>query len=681
MSAPALFQAAQGIGSINADNLNSVQQTCDNFAQLRAFIGTQGMQVCARGQSAPNDGSGGIFYWNSTSIAADNNSTIINPTGGAFMGRWVFLTLTALPLPFTTFKTVAELEAAFISTTTSFIEVAGYYTLGDGGGGTYLRSGATVPAPGLIQSADGAGWQLQAPRFQISVKQLGAKVDGVTNDQVAAQAACDLIGLLGGGTVLLAPGTMKIVVPLRTTSPSSTHFYDGMPIVLNYPDISIIGEGQNTSFIYLRSYGDLPMDANWQVVDGLVWRGPGIFVRGSVSSSTPWPIGELSGFQIYQDGNGNTGNRSFPANVTTGDGWDITNKGLWFEQDYYSDPWNVNHVTIHDLRGELIYGGTILGPGVPLGQLSYNNLYNTNADAFSFSSSAFVQYNNINNCYTSAVENGQENAITTRIENNYITNCPYQPISIIGNSATSGDFRLNYNTFINCGSIFLRNIPKYECADNFIQDYPGISGGAFFNFSAGTGCANGVIRNNRFICDTVSMIGSLFLFNAGDTNIVVRDNIASLTPNAISNSFTFNGIINNTGTPANYASILFSDNQWNATFGGTQNASPIPLLLTTTAATIVADRRPAWCEPHQVNVNISVLNASTNVTITWKYTDIAGNVQTLSILPLTSLAVGVYSYRAMAYVGNLTYDMTVNVTAGTANNVTASASIIEKALH
>ena len=88
MTAPALNVYQSGVTVLTADGLNTFQQTCDNFAQLRAFVGTYGVVVFARGQTTPNDGYQGVFYWNaSLSGQADDNNTIIIPSG-VTLGGW-----------------------------------------------------------------------------------------------------------------------------------------------------------------------------------------------------------------------------------------------------------------------------------------------------------------------------------------------------------------------------------------------------------------------------------------------------------------------------------------------------------------------------------------------------------------------------------------------------------------
>jgi hypothetical protein len=87
MAAPQLTQYVQGQGVISGDQANTFEQTCDNVSQMRALVGTTGMQIYTRGYSSPNDGGQGPFYWNATSTASDDGQNTIVPTG-AGSGAW-----------------------------------------------------------------------------------------------------------------------------------------------------------------------------------------------------------------------------------------------------------------------------------------------------------------------------------------------------------------------------------------------------------------------------------------------------------------------------------------------------------------------------------------------------------------------------------------------------------------
>lgn len=87
--------------------------------------------------------------------------------------------------------------------------VLGYYAAGDGGGGAYYYdSSDTTSADNggtIIVAGDGARWKL-ANVLHLSVKQFGAKGDGVTNDTAAFIAAANAVDALGGGRVWIPPG-------------------------------------------------------------------------------------------------------------------------------------------------------------------------------------------------------------------------------------------------------------------------------------------------------------------------------------------------------------------------------------------------------------------------------------------------------------------------------------------
>jgi hypothetical protein len=56
--------------------MNTFAQSCDNYAQLRAFNGVPGMSIWARGAITLNDGGQGFFCY-TVGSASDNGSTIL----------------------------------------------------------------------------------------------------------------------------------------------------------------------------------------------------------------------------------------------------------------------------------------------------------------------------------------------------------------------------------------------------------------------------------------------------------------------------------------------------------------------------------------------------------------------------------------------------------------------------
>lgn len=122
--------------------------------------------------------------------------------------------------------------------------VTGYYAAGDGGGGAYwydsTDTASTDNGGTIIVAADGGRWKL-ASTSMISLKQLGAKGDGTTDDTAATQAA--MTWCATNNRALYVPaGTYKITSPVSTSvaitiigeaqSPSVTPFYQqGVPVV------------------------------------------------------------------------------------------------------------------------------------------------------------------------------------------------------------------------------------------------------------------------------------------------------------------------------------------------------------------------------------------------------------------------------------------------------------------
>lgn len=92
MSAPSLTVSRQGLGVVPADLLNTYEQTADNLAQLRAFIGAPGVQVFMRGYVSLNDGGQGPFSWVSNATGPDDGQNIIIPNG-VTVGAWVRINL------------------------------------------------------------------------------------------------------------------------------------------------------------------------------------------------------------------------------------------------------------------------------------------------------------------------------------------------------------------------------------------------------------------------------------------------------------------------------------------------------------------------------------------------------------------------------------------------------------
>lgn len=86
--APDLTVYQQGIAQVDAPGLNTFMQTCNVNADLRAFVGVEGMECTTRGNDTINDGGAGNWMWVPTGTGPDDNLNFIVPPG-LVEGCWV----------------------------------------------------------------------------------------------------------------------------------------------------------------------------------------------------------------------------------------------------------------------------------------------------------------------------------------------------------------------------------------------------------------------------------------------------------------------------------------------------------------------------------------------------------------------------------------------------------------
>lgn len=131
---------------------------------------------------------------------------------------------------------IAALKALVVTnfTTGSQVMVAGYYAVGDGGGGVFTyNSGSSATDNGgtIIQPTVGAGrWLRASPNTQLNARQFGAKGDGATNDTTPIATALALAVATTGASLYFPPGTYITDTMSFTGANGLTLYGDGMGV-------------------------------------------------------------------------------------------------------------------------------------------------------------------------------------------------------------------------------------------------------------------------------------------------------------------------------------------------------------------------------------------------------------------------------------------------------------------
>jgi hypothetical protein len=139
--------------SVN-EALNALVLRAKTLTDLRGLVGTGGSQAILAGSTAQGDGGGGMYYWSPTSVAADNGTTVVRPTG-AVRGAWLRLGF-GFGSPFT----ILGLSTAIADDTRWGIASPTFYDFGARGDGTGDDAAAINAA--IAWSAANPGYAVQS---------------------------------------------------------------------------------------------------------------------------------------------------------------------------------------------------------------------------------------------------------------------------------------------------------------------------------------------------------------------------------------------------------------------------------------------------------------------------------------------------------------------------------------
>jgi hypothetical protein len=506
----------------------------------------------------------------------------------------------------------------------------------------------------------------------VRMEPYAAAGDGTTNDRAAIQAAIDVVAAAGGGTVFVPAGTYKVQI---TETGDDTHC-----LTIDADYVRLLGEPG--THLDCFPYGGDP-DTNWQVVGSDAWRGGGVFVTGGANYAARRQGVVIENIEI--DGNFTyTGDHSSPADISDGTGWDITHKGVWFENDLYHDNHTVRDCHIHNFSGEIVYSGGADESTEPvLGTFTVqdNLLHDSNGSIISIGGRVVrILQNDIHTSAGSGIEHAAK-AGWHEVAHNRVRFAVLDAISVISYGEGTGGFDVHHNRVEECDAygIGLYSAWTSKCHHNTLVDCE--DGG--IRQEIGSGYPNDwsqdvAIFDNIILADHADVgVGILMGFNV-DTVFrnQVKRNIIGQTKYGQDNGFIVLEPYSDFPS-TDHGQIDCRENSFIGTHGDNSNAATYNDLLTTTAPTNVVTFKPPIEAMLLVSISYRVITAATNVTVKIHGTDTLDGLTTFEVQALANKAAGSYLLPSYLIAMGQRGTCAVEVTAGTADQVYVTATIRE----
>lgn len=534
----------------------------------------------------------------------------------------------------------------------------------------------------LYQARNADGTLKDAPAIAradsrvFDVRKYGAVGDGTTNDRAAIQATIDAAVAAGGGTVVFPEGTYKVQITTATTvtSPVSSGQHC---LVIAGNNITLQGAPGAVIDCYVLN-GD--PDTNWEVVDLKVWRGGGVFVTGGSTYATRRRNVQIQDLEIR----GNftyTGDHSWPANTTTGGGWDTSHKGIWYQNDTYLDEVAVRRVHIWGFSGEVVYsGGGDTGATPVLGAFAVDEVYvhDTNGSAISMSGrNVTIARCRIHTCAGNGIEN-VANEGRHNIWGNEVSEALLAAIAAICTGEGHGGFDIHDNPVLRATAATPVAIDLVSLWHSQVHHNTCFDGG--IRARIGSGYPNDDMRDvdlldNQVFADRATFGLGVSIGSGTVYRMRIHGNTVGQTAAGIVGGFICNEPL--TGPTVDWSKVDLKNNNWQGVNAQSDLSKSYNRLLTTTGITSVAVRKPSVPTMFRVDVSYEVITAATNVTVNCRIKSINNVIFQIPMQALASKAVGVYALPSIMVPMAAVNDCRVDVTAGTANQVYVYATITE----
>lgn len=509
----------------------------------------------------------------------------------------------------------------------------------------------------------------------------GAKFDGSTDDGPAFRAAVAQALTSTVPTVIWMPPGQSVICSTQRTTATGTDASDGHAIAISGSNggITFKGSGKYATQLLHRGYGNVDPTTNWQNVGGNVWRGAGFWI------DTNTPNIEFESFDL--DGRTHkTGVTTFPANISTGDGWDITHRAIWFKAS--GTGWGISRVKdcrLHGYRGEIVLSN---GDDVSTLEVRDCELWDSNAGTVSASRTLIIEDNYMHDAVygIETTYRYYQSYARNRIESMTLDGIVALPFS---SGSTYGPCVIRNNEIKLCDRYALgmsNGARNMTVEDNVAIDCGTTSSTWPYLFQTATGLpiSNLVVRRNRYLGVTrnqPSSNGSFRVYdpgNVGVSRLVFEDNTTERTAEAIANGFTVNQGFSFVMQASDLSNARIRNNKAiGTTFCYTDQDQCIETLLTATGWTVVAKRRPDRLAQFMVSATARIVTATTTLSMYVSWYDAAGTNCSYYFVNSVSEPVGSVATAPITFSANGPNDITVNANAGTANQVYVTAKITE----
>jgi hypothetical protein len=255
------------------------------------------------------------------------------------------------------------------------------------------------------------------PKHRLNVKEFGAKGDGRSDDTLAIRRALATARSAGGATVYFPAGTYNFAPQPTDKGWTPETFKSGDPYAvfdLSFSNVALVGDGPKKSVLSFHTLGLTDPVTHYSKTGSSyvkIKRGAAFFVYGGANGAVLTNI-QFKDIRVTGNAPG-TGDATVGGIPSNGDGWDVTNKGLWISGPVPVDNVILNNVEFDGFRGEILYYG---GNGKRVTILN-SYLHDSNADAISMSADVYVANTRIAQSY-----NGFENLAANGIERTVIVN-------------------------------------------------------------------------------------------------------------------------------------------------------------------------------------------------------------------------------------------------------------------